>query len=94
MEHIKFTKVELPAKERRKRSGFPQGVKKDYTKHGDALIFQIENQTKESLSIAKEYKFSPYLVVKVELEKEASLTDENINKLESMGLEVIDVENK
>lgn len=94
MEHIKFTKVELPAKERRKRSGFPQGVKKDYTKHGDALIFQIENQTKESLSIAKEYKFSPYLVVKVELEKEASLTDENINKLESMGLKVIDVENK
>ncbi len=94
MDHIKFSKVELPAKERRKRNGFSQLVKKDYAKHGDNLIFEIENQTKETLSVAKEYKFSPYLVVKVELEKDASLTDENIHKLESMGLKVIDVENK
>lgn len=95
MEHIKFTKVELPSRERRKRDGgFPQGIKKDYTQHGDVLIYQFDNQKKESLSIAEKYKFSPYLVVKVELEKYVSLTDENISKLESMGLKVIDIENK
>lgn len=94
MEHLSFTKVELPANERRKRRGFGSTIKKDYSKQGETLIFQLNQQTKESLLISKKLKFSPYLVVKVELEKDSLLSDDNISKLESMDLRVIDMENK
>lgn len=94
MEHIIFTKVEMPARGRRKRPGFSRGIKQEHEKHGNELIFQINNQTQESLKLADELKFSPYLVVKVELEKDAALSEAHINKLELMGLKVIDVENK
>jgi len=94
MEHLSFNKVELPANERRKRKGFGSTITKDFSKQGEALIFQLNEQTEENLLLSKALKFSPYLVMKVELEKESSLTDDNISKLESMGLRVIDMENK
>lgn len=94
MNHIVFKKVDLTPKERRKKSGFGKNLNKDYTKHGKSLMSQVDCQSKESFSIATKLRFSPYLVVKVELEPEVTLTDDNISKLESMGLKVIDVENK
>lgn len=94
MNHIVFKKVDLPSKERRKRNGFGKDLKKNYSTHGKSLLSQIDYHTKENLSISSKLKFSPYLIVKAELESEVTLTDTNISKLESLGLKVINMENK
>lgn len=95
MEHLYFTKIDKPSQNRRKRKGFPQrSEKKNNTQHGNILLSQVENQIVENINDVRRFKFEPHLVMKVELEKDASLTEENISKLESMGLKVIDTEEK
>ena len=95
MDHLQFTKVDLPAQDRRRRLTVPPKKNRDdYSSHGNDLVSQIDNQTKETLSLAKKYTFSPYLLVKVELEKDVLLSEEDIDKLESFGLKVIDIESK
>ncbi len=51
-------------------------------------------QSKESFSNATKLRFSPYLVIKIELEPKITLTDDNISKLKAMELKVIDIENE
>lgn len=95
MEHLQFTKVELPSHERRKRGGFvPRGEKKNNVQHGGELLNQIKIDIDQNAKDIHDFHFDPHLVMKVNLEKDATLTEDNISKLESMGLRVIDTEAK
>ena len=95
MEHLYFTKVDKPSQNRRKRKGFvPGGAPKNNVQHGDSLLMQVKNHITENLDDVQRFRFQPHLVMKVELEKDTTLTEENISKLETMGLKVIDTENK
>ena len=55
---------------------------------------QVKNQVTENNADIHRFHFEPHLVMKVELEKDAILSETNISKLESMGLKVIDTEEK
>lgn len=95
MEHLYFTKVDKPSQDRRKRKGFvPKGDKKSNVWHGEELLAQVKNQVTENNADIHRFHFEPHLVMKVELEKDAILSETNISKLESMGLKVIDTEEK
>lgn len=95
MEHLYFTKVDKPSQDRRKRPGFPpKGERKSNVHHGESLLAQINKEVVENIDDVRTFRFEPHLVMKVELEKDAILSDDNISKLESMGLKVIDTENK
>ncbi len=95
MEHLEFTKVDRPDRIRRKPGGFPgSNINKNNTQHGETLVFQFKQQTDETIEISKKYQFSPYLVVKVELEENALIDDSLQDKLEALGLKIIDIENK
>lgn len=95
MEHLFFTKVEKPSQDRRKRGGFPpSGDRKNNTQHGEKLLSQVKNHVAENIDDSQRFRFEPHLVMKVELEKDAILSEANISKLESMGLKVIDTEEK
>jgi len=95
MEHLFFTKVEKPSQDRRKRGGFPpSGDRKNNIQHGETLLSQVKNQVTENIDDIQRFRFEPHLVMKVELEKDAILSEANISKLESMGLKVIDTEEK
>ena len=95
MEHLYFTKVDKPPQDRRKKKGFvPRGDRKSNIQHGEELLSQVKNQVTENNDDIRRFRFEPHLVMKVELEKDASLSEANISKLESMGLKVIDTEEK
>ena len=58
MDHLQFTKVDLPAQDRRRRLTVPPKKNRDdYSSHGNDLVSQIDNQTKETLSLAKNILF-------------------------------------
>lgn len=95
MEHLFFTKVEKPSQDRRKRGGFPPSSdRKNNIQHGEKLLSQVRNHVTENIDDIQKFRFEPHLVMKVELEKDAILSEANISKLESMGLKVIDTEEK
>ncbi len=95
MEHLYFTKVDKPSQNRRKRKGFvPGSAPKNNVQHGGDLLLQVQNHVAENLNDVQRFRFQPHLVMKVELEKDSSFTEENISKLETMGLKVIDTEDK
>ena len=95
MEHLYFTKVDKPPQDRRKKKGFvPRGDRKSNIQHGEELLSQVKNQVTENNDDIRRFRFEPHLVMKVELEKDAILSEANISKLESMGLKVIDTEEK
>lgn len=85
MEHLYFTKVDKPPQDRRKKKGFvPRGDRKSNIQHGEELLSQVKNQVTENNDDIRRFRFEPHLVMKVELEKDASLSEANISKLESM----------
>ncbi|MEH2944852.1 hypothetical protein VSQ32_18890 [Lachnospiraceae bacterium KK002] len=82
MEHLFFTKVEKPSQDRRKRGGFPpSGDRKNNTQHGEKLLSQVKNHVAENIDDSQRFRFEPHLVMKVELEKDAILSEANISKL-------------
>ena len=74
MEHLYFTKVDKPPQDRRKKKGFvPRGDRKSNIQHGEELLSQVKNQVTENNDDIRRFRFEPHLVMKVELEKDASL---------------------
>lgn len=89
MEHLYFTKVDKPPQDRRKKKGFvPRGDRKSNIQHGEELLSQVKNQVTENNDDIRRFRFEPHLVMKVELEKDAILSEANISKLESMGIQI------
>lgn len=95
MEHLYFTKVDNPVRDRRKRGGFsPRTENKNNVRHGETLLSQVEHNMNENRNDIERLQFNPNLVMKVSLEEGAILSEDHISKLESMGLRVIDTEEK
>lgn len=95
MDHLEFTRVELPSRDRRKRKGFrPDIIQKEHGKHGKKLIEQFNKEIEKTKEVSKKISFSPYLVLKVELEEGVTLDEKTQHKLESYNLKVIDAENR
>ncbi|MFZ5988065.1 MAG: S8 family peptidase [Bacillota bacterium] len=58
------------------------------------MLEQFQIQEKNILEKAKEYKFSPFLITKVELEDDVSISEDLREKLDAIGLKIINQENK
>ncbi len=94
MEHLKFTKIEIDEIQRRKGNFNPQNFKKDHEEHGNVLNYSVTNIIEQSKQTSDKFHFSPHLILKVELEEKAMLSEGVKDKLLTFGLKVIDEESK
>jgi hypothetical protein len=94
LEHLVFSKIEIDETMRRKRKFNGQYFEKDNEGHGIAInqsVKEIINSTKE---IVRKFHFEPHLILKIELEDDAMISEAARDKLLAFGLQVIDEESK
>lgn len=69
MDHIRFTKVNIEDRERKKKRGYgPPPPTKYNVEQADFLKNALDSQIKNTLDKSEKFEFQPYLVMKLELE--------------------------
>lgn len=95
MEHIKFSRVRIDDRERKKRKGFGNAPpNKNNCEQAVFLINSLDNQIEDTIEKSEKFEFQPYLVMKLELEPGYTLSEKDEEKLEYFGVKIIDKETK
>ncbi|MGF7186612.1 hypothetical protein GGQ84_002736 [Desulfitispora alkaliphila] len=94
MKHLNFSKIEIEETQRRKGIFIGQDFPKDHEKHGWKIDQSVKNIIQTSKEICREFHFSPHLILKVELEDNAIISEGIKDKLLAFGLKIIDEESK
>ena len=95
MEHIKFNRVKIKDRERKKRRGFGTSPSpKDNFDHAIFLLDALDSQIEGAKEKSALFEFQPYLVMKLELETGYVLNEKDEEKLEYFGVKIINKETK
>lgn len=94
MDHLKFSKIAIDKIQRRKGRFFPQDFSKNHESHGNSLDESVKCIIKQSKENSDKFHFSPHLILKVELEEKAVISEGVKDKLLAFGLKIIDEESK
>ena len=95
MEHIRFNKVNIDDRERKKRRGYGTPPPSKYNvEQADFLKNSLDAHIKNTLDKSEKFEFQPYLVMKLELEPGYTLQEKDEEKLEYFGVRIINKETK
>jgi len=95
MDHIRFTKVNIEDRERKKKRGYGAPPPTKYNvEQADFLKNALDAQIKNTLDKSEKFEFQPYLVMKLELEPGYTLQEKDEDKLEYFGVKIINKETK
>lgn len=94
MEHLKIKKLNIKKDIRRKRSFVPTDIPRNHAAHGKYIEDDLIKMIELSKETCQKFKFSPHLILKVELEKDTTLSEQLLDKLNKFGLKLIDEESK
>lgn len=95
MDHIRFSRVNIENRERKKIRGYGDAPPyKDNVGHANTLKDSLGDQIQSAIEKSNEFKFEPYLVMKLELEPGYILQEKDEEKLEFFGVKIINKETK